>query len=240
MTMFSFKEREEHRPLEKISPRIKPRISKRAKRLALRLDHKTGEIYLVIPSHTRMNKALAFAWTHKHWIKEKLSELPPPVLFEDGAVLPILGRKTTIVINYDETLRRTDIYLIGRRLIVNTNKEDPTGRIIRFLKETAREEITRLALKKARKINKRINSLQVRDTKSRWGSCGPGGRLSFSWRLIFAPYEALDYVVAHEVAHLVHLNHSPRFWALCTELSADYSTGKSWMREHGHTLMRFG
>ena len=236
--MFAFKE--EQRPLEKISPRIKPRISKRAKRLALRLDHKTGEIYLVIPSRTRMSKALEFAWSHKNWIREKLAELPPQTQFVNGAVIPIFGRKTTIVIYYDDTLRKTDIYLIGRRLVVYTNKEDPSGRITRYLKELAREEIETLAYQKAKSIHKRICAIQVRDTKSRWGSCGPDGRISFSWRLIFAPYEALDYVVAHEVAHLIHLNHGPRFWALCTELSSNFSKGKSWMRDHGHTLLRFG
>ena len=93
---------------------------------------------------------------------------------------------------------------------------------------------------KAERIGKRVRSVQVRDTKSRWGSCAQDGSLSFCWRLIFAPTVAFDYVVAHEVAHLSHMNHGKRFWSLCEKLSANYTAGKRWMQVHGHTLMCYG
>ena len=90
-----------------------------------------------------------------------------------------------------------------------------------------------------RYIEKEIKSVRVSDTKTRWGSCSHDGRLCFSWRLAFAPYEAIDYVVAHEVAHLRHLDHSKEFWTLCEELSIDYAAGKRWMKENGSELMRY-
>jgi predicted metal-dependent hydrolase len=226
-------------PLSRIHRKLKLRISKRAKRLSLRLDNKTHEMHLIMPARASYNKAYEFARQHKSWIREKLDLLPEPIYLQHGEKIPIFGHNVTIKINYDEELRKTDIVLKNNKLIVSTNKEDPSGRILRFLKECAKEEIKEMAEKKAKKINRKIKGLQVRDTKSRWGSCGPDGKLSFSWRLIFAPYYALDYVVAHEVAHLVHMNHSPKFWELCTRLSTDYSTGKNWMKEHGHTLMRY-
>ena len=112
-------------------------------------------------------------------------------------------------------------------------------RIVRFLKKLACDEMTRLANEKAALIGKPVCQVQVRDTTSRWGSCSTKGALSFSWRLVLAPAVALDYIVAHEVAHLVHMNHSARFWTLCKQLSADYAAGHHWIRNHGHTLMRY-
>ena len=97
-----------------------------------------------------------------------------------------------------------------------------------------------LVHEKAAEIGKDVTSVSLRDTKSRWGSCSSNGSISLSWRLIFAPWDAMDYVVAHEVAHLIHMNHGKDFWALCATLSANYSTGKKWMRTNGHELMCFG
>jgi predicted metal-dependent hydrolase len=225
--------------LKKISPHLKLKMSKRAQRLALRLDNKRRVMHLVVPPRISLRHAFEFAEQHKGWIREKLAELPPVVAFEHGTVIPILGRKRRIRIHYDPALERTDITLEKNRLIVRTNQADPTLRIIRFLKETAREKISQLAHDKAASVDKKIKQIYLRDTTSRWGSCGPDGNLSFSWRLVFAPISALDYVVAHEVAHLVHMNHGPRFWAQCEDLSRSYTRGKEWMLREGHTLLRY-
>ena len=111
---------------------------------------------------------------------------------------------------------------------------------MRWLKAYSRNVLELKSKEKALSIGKTIEKVTVRDTKSRWGSCSSESTLSYSWRLIFAPPIALDYVVGHEVAHLVHLNHSKHFWALCRDLSDDYVNGQYWMRNHGHELMRYG
>lgn len=226
--------------LQRISPHLRLCVSARARRIALRLDAKDRVMRLVVPRRTNMKRAYLFAKQHKDWIEEKVAALPETIPFEDGLTLPVLGRQRTLNIFYDETLKTTDILLKPNNIIVVTNKKEPAGRITRFLKEQARAHFTELAHQKADMIDKRIHSIQVRDTKSRWGSCSEGGHLSFCWRLIFAPNEALDYVVAHEVAHLRHLNHSPRFWELCEDLSLNYKKGKKWMRDNGHLLLRYG
>ena len=77
------------------------------------------------------------------------------------------------------------------------------------------------------------------DPKTRWGSCAPDGSMMFSWRLILAPPDVLDYVVAHEVAHRIHMNHSPKFWALCASLTADAGEAKRWLKKNGHALMAY-
>lgn len=226
--------------LSRINPHLELKVSKRARRMALRLDTQRRVINLVVPHRTSLSKAFDFARTHKDWIIEKLATLPAPVPFVRGAVVPVLGLDRRISVRYRPDARTTDISLTRHKILVVTNKEDPSARIARFLREKAREKIEALAHEKAALIGKNIKTVQIRDTKTRWGSCATGGHLSFSWRLIFAPYAALDYVVAHEVAHLMHMNHGPKFWALCEELSLHYEAGKSWMSDHGHTLMRYG
>ncbi len=208
--------------------------------MALRLDSKERVFHLVVPKGVSLNRAQAFAEGYESWMQEKLDELPPLIEYEHGTIIPIFGQRTTVRIYFDEDLRYTHLALEDKTLFVHTNKDDPSARIERYLKQLVKEEIKVLAREKAAMIRKKINKIVIRDTKSRWGSCSSDGTLSFSWRLIFAPPEALDYVVAHEVAHLKHLDHSDRFWDLCEEISDNYEEGKYWMRHHGHELMRYG
>lgn len=220
--------------------RIRVKHSKRARRLALRLDPKERVINLVVPKGVSLRKAHEFARIHEGWIDSVLHELPPTIPYEHERVMPILGADRTIYIEYDESRKTTDVKLHPDRLHVKTNKDDPTPRIERYLKNLARETLTEMAEAKAVDINKTIKSIRIGDTKSRWGSCSSDGRISFSWRLIFAPSMAMDYVVAHEVAHMIHLDHSRKFWNLCRDLSIDYVEGEYWMRNHGQELMRYG
>ncbi|MFP4314438.1 MAG: M48 family metallopeptidase [Alphaproteobacteria bacterium] len=220
--------------------RIRIKHSRRARRLALRLDTKERVINLVIPKGMSLKKAQEFASAHESWIDSVLHELPPVIPFEHDRSIPVLGADRMIVINRDKGRKSTQIDLQPAHLIVHTNKEDPSSRLERYLKNLAREKLTEMAFTKAVDINKEIKSIRIGDMKSRWGSCSEDGRLSFSWRLLFAPSMAMDYVVAHEVAHLIHLNHSRKFWNLCRDLSIDYMEGEYWMRNHGAELMRYG
>jgi predicted metal-dependent hydrolase len=227
-------------PFSEISPRLKLSISERAKRMALRLDPRSRLVHLVVPKRASIRTAYLFAEQNKDWIREKLRDLPKLVPFRDGEVLPILGRDRTIIVLYNPALKTTEIVLKKDELLVMTNKTDPSSRIRRFLIELAREKLTELALEKAGAMRRKILDVQVKDTRSRWGSCTDDGRLSFSWRLIFAPPKAFDYVVAHECAHLIHMDHSENFWRVCEKASRDYEEGKTWMQKNAHSLMRFG
>ena len=94
---------------------------------------------------------------------------------------------------------------------------------------------------KAARVERSVKRITVRDSRSRWGSCGPDGGMSFSWRLVFAPAEVLDYLVAHEVAHLVHMNHGPRFWALARTLcDGPIEAPQAWLKANGETLLQYG
>jgi len=213
--------------------------NKRAKRLALRLDTKKRVIRFTIPPRTSLGKARLFLIQNEQWIQKNLGTLPQPIYFEHGIEIPVFGTKRTLNITHDETLRKTDIILRNKEIIVLTNKEDPAPRLVRFLKQMSKERLTDLSHEKAAHIQKKISKVSVRDTKSRWGSCGYDGSLSYSWRLIFAPYASFDYLVAHEVAHLKHMDHSPAFWKCCNALAANAEKGKKWLNSNSAELMRY-
>lgn len=214
--------------------------SKRAKRVALRLDPIERVINLVIPQRMSLKKAYFFAREHEAWVIETLENLAPGVPFIHDMTLPIFGDTVTLDIRHNPEAKRTTLKQYDDVLMVKTYQDDPTNRITTHLRKLARNGLADIASEKADVIGKIISSVKVRDTKSRWGSCAQDGSLSFSWRLIFAPYDAIDYVVAHEVAHLVHMDHSKNFWALCRDLSCNFVEGKYWMQNHGNELMRYG
>lgn len=224
-----------------ISPHLDVRISDRAKRLALRLDASKRRVYLVVPKRASLKNAYLFAFEHRAWIEEKINAIPAGIaLAQDGAEIPVLGKARRVVIDRENATRVTDITLNDTTLRIHSRLDDLEPRVTRYLKKVAAEEFLKLSQVKAESIGKKVTNLTVRDTKTRWGSCSTDGRMALSWRLIFAPFEAFDYVIAHEVAHLKHPNHGPRFWKLCEELSANFSEGHSWMKLNGHELMRFG
>lgn len=216
------------------------RISPRARRVALRLDPASRAVHLIVPRRMSVSRAMDFARKHEAWIHKSLAALPETVPFCEGQALPVLGKQRVVEFSSEKTSGSSGVLLEGSRIIVFSGRGEPQARLRRFLIKLAQAEIKKLAEEKAESIGKKIKKLGFRDTKSRWGSCSPDGAISFSWRLIFAPPEAMDYVVAHEVAHLVHMNHGKAFWDLCADLSADFSTGRRWMRLHGQSLMRYG
>lgn len=214
--------------------------SKRAKRIALRLDPVERVMNLVVPHRMPLHKAYYFAQTHEDWVRQSLERMSDTIEFVDGAEIPLLGNLVQICVDQSPLYRKTTITRGRYTLNVSTPLDDPSDKIKTFLKKLAHQTLSELAEEKAAIIRKSISSVKVRDTKSRWGSCAQDGSLSFSWRLIFAPYDSIDYVVAHEVAHLRHMNHGAAFWKLCESLSEDFNEGKDWMRLHGSELMRYG
>ena len=227
-------------PFHEISPHLDIKISPRARRMALRVETKNRTVELVIPKRASIRSAYEFALKNAEWIQQSIDELPKPIEFTHGTELPVLGKKRIIDISYDPSAKVTDIEMTDDIIRVITNKKEAGSRIRRYLIDVAKKELTSMAHEKAERIDKDIKKIDVKDTTSRWGSCSHDGKLSFSWRLIFAPSDAMDYVVAHEVAHLSHLDHSPAFWKVCEALSERYTKGKRWMRDNGGDLMRYG
>jgi hypothetical protein len=211
-------------------------VSARARRLTLRVDPAAGVVRVTVPHGVGEAEARRFVDRHAAWLRRRLDAVPQPRPFADGAEVPILGRAHRIChVGGRGAVRRADGVLeVG-------GAADHLGRRVRdFLVREAAREIAQRAHAKAARIDRRITGITLRDTRSRWGSCSAEGRLNFSWRLILAPEEVLDYVVAHEVAHLRELNHSDRFWRVCASLCDDVAGPKIWLKRHGASLHRYG
>ncbi|WP_193366641.1 M48 family metallopeptidase [Pelagibius marinus] len=208
-----------------------------ARRITLRLTPEGDGVRLVLPNRTPIHEAVAFAERNSGWILKHLAKVPERIPFADGAVIPLLGENH--VVTHDPAARGGVIREPGL-LRVSGQPEHLPRRLGDFLKREARAEIGARARDKAARVERRVGRLSLRDTRSRWGSCNSDGDLNFSWRLILAPEVVLDYVVAHEVAHLVHLNHSQRFWKLAGRLSEDMSGAKIWLRRNANELWRYG
>lgn len=209
----------------------------RARRITLRLNPAGDGVRLVLPRRTPVQEALQFAERNAGWILKHLEKVPARVPFAPGAVIPFLGEDHLIA---HDAAARLGVSREGRVIRVSGLPEHLPRRVEDFLKREARAEIGARARDKAARIERRVGRLSLRDTRSRWGSCNSNGDLNFSWRLILAPEHVLDYVVAHEVAHMVHLNHSRRFWKLAGALSQDMPAAKAWMERHGAQLWRYG
>jgi predicted metal-dependent hydrolase len=217
--------------------RVAYRRSPRARRLSLRVDVRAGGVVVVMPKRVSEATAAEFVARNAGWVLGQLAKLPPRRGFAAGDSVPVLG--DTRLILHDPG-GRGPVALEAAALRVGGGAEHVSRRVRDFLKALARREVSARAAAAAARIGARPSRIGVRDTATRWGSCSPAGALSFSWRLILAPEWVLDYVVAHEVAHLREMNHGPRFWALVRLLVPDPAKARAWLGRHGGDLHSYG
>ena len=213
------------------------RRSSRARRILLHVGAYDGKVELVLPRGTSARDGLGFARTQTQWLTDQMSRIGVGAPFSDGACFPLLGR--TVNIRLVEG-RSAIPSLDGTTLLVTGRADTLPGRVHRWIRSRALEEIGPRANAMGTEIGRTPSRVSVRDTRSRWGSCSRAGNLSFSWRLVMAPEHVLDYVVAHEVAHLRHLDHSDRFWTLVAAICPTHKTARSWLRRNGADLHRYG
>ena len=212
--------------------------SARARRASLRVDAARRQIVLTAPLRMARGTALGFALTQAGWIAARLKRLPAPRPFVDGAEIPLFG--VPHVVRHRPDARGT-VWLEAGEIHVAGKPEHLPRRLRDWLTAEVRQRLVPLVHAKAERIERPVKRITVRDNRSRWGSCGRDGSMSFSWRLVFAPPEVVDYLVAHEVAHLVHMNHGPRFWALTEKLcTGPMEAADTGLRRHGETLLQYG
>lgn len=213
------------------------RVSPRARRLSLRLDAASRGVELVLPRRAPAEAALGFVARHRGWIAARVAAMPPPLRLVDGATVPVLGVPHRI---RQVTDRATGpVFIAGGEIRVRGDAAHLRRRVTDHLKALARREFTTRVRELAARVGRTVTRISVRDPKSRWGSCSSKGALSFSWRLIMAPEAVIHYVVAHEVAHLVEMNHSPRFWRVVASLVPDVQAARSWLKRHRLELFSY-
>jgi len=211
---------------------VQVRRSTRAKRLALKVSRLDGSVTLTLPPRASMRVAMGFLNERAGWLHKALAGLEGPVLVRPGTQVPIEGvmRQVTAA-----PVRHAQID--GDALLVP--QERPVAALTAFLKLRARDRLAERVAVHARALRRNPGKLTLRDTRSRWGSCTPAGDLMFSWRLVMAPPAILDYVAAHEVAHLAQMNHSPAFWAVVNRLYPDHASARRWLKAQGASLHRY-
>ncbi len=209
----------------------------RATRITLRIEPGGRALKMTIPSGLARRDVDAFLDRHQGWLMTKLAKFSADTGLHDGGT--ILFRGVSHRIQHTGSLRGlTEATVIDGKPVLRVSgmPEHLGRRIATFLKKEARADLERLAKFHAHSIRAPIKSISMKDTRSRWGSCSAEGNLSFSWRIIMAPPAVVDYLAAHEVAHLKEMNHGPNFWALCKKLCPGMEEAKSWLKRHGSLL----
>ena len=203
----------------------------RARRFSLRVSQSDGRVTLSLPTRARETEAIAFAIAQEGWIRAALAKMPVLTGVGIGAVVPVEGALLRLGTGAGRSVR-----IDGDQLIVPGDPARAGAKAAAFLKVLARERLAQASDHYAAQVGRRVTQISLRDTKSRWGSCTADGSLMYSWRLIMAPPAVLRYVAAHEVAHLVEMNHSPAFWAVVTGLYPRWQPERAWLKREGGTL----
>lgn len=223
--------------------------------MTLRVHPKTGVVELRAPRRTSRVQIDAFLADQQEWLVDRMADLAPALPLVAGGQIPYLGQPR--IIRADPSHKR-GVRDNGHELLVGVGDAmGATGfdsdmatallakRLRTFLVARAKREVAMRAKFYAAQLDKKLGTITVRDMHARWGSCSMGrtnsvAKLSFNWRLILMPLFVLDYVVAHECAHMVHMDHSRAFWAQVNALIGDYTTAEAWLDQHGQKILRVG
>ncbi len=217
--------------------RIRWRRHARARRITLRIDAQQGEVVVTLPSRAARTAGLALLRQNADWVSSRLAALPAPAPFADGATVTIDGTPHEI---RHVPGGRGGAWVQDGALHVSGEPAFLARRVADFLRAEARRRLAAQALAKAAQAGLAVRRVTVKDTSSRWGSCSAEGALMFCWRLLMAPPDVQDYVVAHEVAHLRHMDHGAAFWALTDRLSPHRLRASAWLAAEGARLLRIG
>ena len=233
----------EEREIDRLGAPVEVRRHPAARRLTLRVSRTRRAIIVTLPVQCGLDEAGSFLHRNIEWVRQRLDSLPPPVPFRHGTLMPLRGMPHRLVfpgeIERRRTVRRVEAHPMPE-LVAPGEPEQARLRLMDWLCREARRDLEDRVAFHAGRLGVKPRRLAVRDQASRWGSCSTTGGLSFSWRLVLAPAQILDYVAAHEVAHLSEMNHGPRFWALVRQTCPDMDEAKRWLQVYGMDLHRYG
>lgn len=219
---------------------VKLVVNARARHVSVRIDPVRREAVATAPCRRQLDHAAQFAAERASWIVRELARLPRGVELAPGAFLPLRGEPHLLAYERGRARPRVEV---GEPLRIVAPAPDIAlfeGRLLRFLKEEARGDLAGRVAIHAVALGVAPRRIQIKELRSRWGSCSVDGVLSFAWRVILAPPFVLDYLAAHEVAHLREMNHSRRFWSHVRRCVPDFERGRRWLHEHGCGLHAVG
>jgi predicted metal-dependent hydrolase len=207
--------------------------------MTLRVDPISRRVVINGPLRVSKRDAIGFLSANSDWIEARLKAMPAASPFAEGATILFRGRATVLV---RRDGRGAPSFRDGPspELEISSTPERFESKVRLALKTYAQSDALAFCDPLAAQLGKSPNSIALRDTRSRWGSCTSNGDIMLSWRLICAPPKVFEYVVAHELAHLIELNHSPRFWAQVSALMPDWKPARSWLKANGAVLHALG
>ncbi|MGH6853917.1 MAG: M48 family metallopeptidase [Aestuariivirga sp.] len=209
----------------------------RARRLVLRLNPEGTAALVTVPHGVSRHRALDFVHLSAPWLANRLQQRGANIALEPGNIIPFRGEDCEIR-HVPSRRGIVEADSVSRLIHVPGELAHVPRRLLDWLKAAARAELAAASEKYANAMNARYRRIVIRDQRSRWGSCSATGVLSYSWRLILTPAYVLDYVAAHEVAHLNHMDHSPAFWRLVLSHCPDASRAKKWLKANGNGVHR--
>lgn len=230
--------------VEGLTAPVEVRRHPAARRMTLRVSRTRRSVIVTLPMSCDLQQAGRFLTSHIDWVRERLVAVPAPEPFRDGGLVPLRGELHCITFAGPQrgavVVAESSDAQSPARLIVRGHVEHAPRRLANWLGCEARRDLERQVAWHAARLGVAYGRISVRDQSSRWGSCSSNGNLSFSWRLILAPPLILDYVAAHEVAHLREMNHGPRFWALVNKTMPAMDEARRWLDVYGLELHRYG
>lgn len=208
--------------------------SARARRFSLRISNVDGAVSLTMPKRAALRDAVAFAQGHDGWLRKHLNKRPDQIVPRFGGSLLLDGIEAPITLGAGRQVR----FDAGVLYVPGTDAQVP-AKLRAYYKTLARDRLAEASERYAKLVGRSFSRITLRDTRSRWGSCTSDGNLMYSWRLIMAPRAVQDYVAAHEVCHLLEMNHSDAYWRHVAAIYPDYKRQRSWLRKHGAQLHRY-
>jgi predicted metal-dependent hydrolase len=209
------------------------RRSARARRLSLRISRLDGRATLTLPHQVPEREGMAFVRERESWLRKHIAQVEPEVRIRIGGTVSFEGAEVQLVAGDVKRAR-----LVDGALMLPDDPNMAGKRVAAFLKLRARDALADASDRYSRAVGKSYGRISLRDTRSRWGSCSSAGDLMYSWRLVMAPPQVLEYVAAHEVAHLQHMDHSDRFWGVVDRLFPNHKACRKWLRDNGGSLHR--
>lgn len=209
------------------------RRSRRARRFSLRISNTKGTVSLTLPQRASRRAAISFASDNEVWLRNNLARQPARVVPRFGGTILLDGEPVLLCRGHSRKPEMT-----GQGLALPEPEAALGARLRGYLKTLARERMTGFSETYAGQIGHEFSRISIRDTRSRWGSCTSDGNLMYSWRLVMAPLRVQEYVAAHEVCHLVEMNHSPAYWRLVETIFPDYRLHRNWLKQNGGQLHR--
>ena len=221
---------------EAVGMDIKIIQSANSRKLILHIDNKERVPVLSIPKYCTRKRAINFVNENMDWILETLQKLPERKYFSDGEKISLFGKNVTIT---HCPTARCGVRLDLDKLIVSGGAEFLHRRVKDYIRQKAETEFYNLSVSLAAKIGCKINNISIKDTKSRWGSCSSLNNINYNWRIALAPQYVINYLMAHEVSHLKHQDHSQAFWQCVAELDKDWQKGRDWLQKNGRILYTY-